>query len=754
MDLSHCSKIRHTKMMKYNVTVLWTALLILLYSTLSSCTTVSSLATTTTTKYGTPKNVTYDDIAITINGKRTLLISGSVHFPRTTPDMWSDILKKSVQAGINTISTYTFWGLHEQQPGSFNFTGNLDLLRFLDLTEQYGLHVLLRIGPYGCGEINYGAFPEWLREVPGVQFRTYNEPYLKYAKRWMDHVLDLVRPRLASNGGNIILVQIENEYGDVIGYHGELGEKYLKWCMEYAKSADTKVPWIMCKGSTAGALETLNSMYPHQQLSSFWKQFPHYPAIVTEEYPGWYNNWGYAYNKRKAVDLAYSVARFFAAGGSGLNYYMWFGGTTFARDSSYLLTTTYDFDAPIDEYGHKMQPKYDHLSKLHYIIQDYAKELLAGNDRPVPTTVGTSQFVYTFGTGARKMTFLCNDATSDWTGTYNGINYTMKSMSVILLNPDGDIMFDTSHTRETTKRTMNPYAKELKFEYWTEPKPGTSQHAPVRTTMTPPEQLSLTHDLTDYAFYTRKIKLARRHKPAIFYLDAVGDVAHLFVDGEYVNSTNLNIEEIRGHYNGTGYAQAITITSGLSSGEHELTFMTVAIGLTKHEGQVGGDNLAMEKKGLWGDITLNGDVITYGNWTTQAGLIGEGLKIFTEHGMKKVDWNSLKNPMYSVTMQRTWWKTTFHHDSNHPAPVTVDFSGMTKGIAWVNGHCIGRYVIIPATRRFGPLQPVDFGQPTQIYYNLPRHWLRHGENHLVFFEELGGNLESVTINHVEYSTEE
>ncbi len=103
----------------------------------------------------------------------------------------------------------------------------------------------MRIGPYICAEINYGGFPEWLKEIEGIQFRTYNQPFMTEMSKWVTKVVDMVRPQLASNGGPIILLQIENEYGSVIDYHGEGGKKYINWCIDFANSLKAGVPWIM-----------------------------------------------------------------------------------------------------------------------------------------------------------------------------------------------------------------------------------------------------------------------------------------------------------------------------------------------------------------------------------------------------------------------------------------------------------------------------------------------------------------------------
>jgi beta-galactosidase len=99
--------------------------------------------------------------------------------------MWPSLMKRSVEAGLNTIETYVFWGLHEPIRGQYDFTNELDLHKFITVAQEHGLNVIVRIGPYICAEINYGGFPEWLRSVPGMRIRTYNEPFMKEMAKYV-----------------------------------------------------------------------------------------------------------------------------------------------------------------------------------------------------------------------------------------------------------------------------------------------------------------------------------------------------------------------------------------------------------------------------------------------------------------------------------------------------------------------------------------------------------------------------------------
>merc|ERR1711915_433290 len=116
--------------------------------------------------------VTYDGTSLIIDGKRRLLISGSIHYPRSTPEMWPGIIDKAKEGGLDCIQTYVFWNMHEPEQGKFNFAGRFDLVAFVKLIQSKGLYVSLRIGPYIESEWSFGGFPYWLRDIPDIVFRS------------------------------------------------------------------------------------------------------------------------------------------------------------------------------------------------------------------------------------------------------------------------------------------------------------------------------------------------------------------------------------------------------------------------------------------------------------------------------------------------------------------------------------------------------------------------------------------------------
>ncbi|KAG6511705.1 hypothetical protein ZIOFF_029782 [Zingiber officinale] len=221
------------------VTTTSTLLLLLIVCFLIS----SSLAT----------NVTYDGRAIIINGERRVLISGSIHYPRSTPDMWPGLIQKAKEGGLDAIETYIFWNAHEPTKREYNFNENLDFIKFIKIVQDAGLFAILRIGPYVCAEWNYGGFPVWLHQIPGVEMRTDNEIFKAEMQNFTTLIVNMVKNErlFASQGGPIIIAQIENEYGNIMDKYGSAGKRYIQWCANLAETLNIGVPWIMCQQADA-----------------------------------------------------------------------------------------------------------------------------------------------------------------------------------------------------------------------------------------------------------------------------------------------------------------------------------------------------------------------------------------------------------------------------------------------------------------------------------------------------------------------
>ncbi|GCE27484.1 hypothetical protein KDA_29680 [Dictyobacter alpinus] len=686
--------------------------------------------------------VGYDSRAILIHGQRTLILSGAIHYPRSTPAMWPELMRQSKEAGLNTIETYVFWNLHERERGVFDFSERLDLFRFCALAEHYGLHVILRIGPYICAETNYGGLPAWLRDVPDMAIRTYNQPFMREKERWVRFLVDYIRPLLASNGGPIILAQLENEYENIASRYGTEGQHYLRWVSELGQALNLGIPLVMCVGAAAGAIETMNGFYAHPMLEQHTFQHPDQPAIWTEDWPGWYDTYGYPHHIRTPQDVAYGVARFIAAGGTGVNYYMWHGGTNFGREAMYLQTTSYDFNAPLDEFG---QPttKLRHLAQLHSILTDYA-DLLLSNERAQPQSLGELQTAYTYANNTYTLTFLCNDAPLPADCSWNEEQVSLPAHSVLLL-VNGQLRFNTSDiaTVHAARRDYQPQEQLIHERSWTtEPLPS---HWPalLRSAVTeekPREQLALTHDRTDYCWYSTTFSTAEEEEGTLSLI-GFADVAHIFIDGKFYATSPTPLIENRGSFEGPAFSQSFRFS--LPVGDHELMILSCAMGLIKGDWMIDA-NMVEERKGLWGHARWNSTVLE-GPWSMQPGLVGEQTAFFAAGGTL-VDWQLVGAEASQEPLR--WWRLTFDRPEA-AGPYVVDLAGMQKGIAWLNGRCIGRYWLARATGELDHWHTnIIFAQntdePTQRYYHLPNEWLQD-KNTLVLFEELGGDPASIAI---------
>ncbi|KAL0317452.1 UNVERIFIED_CONTAM: Beta-galactosidase 15 [Sesamum angustifolium] len=347
--------------------------------------------------------------------------------------MWPDLIKKAKEGGLDAIETYVFWNAHEPLRRQYDFTGNLDLIRFIKTVQDQGLYAVLRIGPYVCAEWNYGGFPVWLHNMPGIEFRTANKVFMNEMQNFTSLIVDMMKKEklFASQGGPIILAQIENEYGNVISSYGDAGKAYMNWCANMANSLDIGVPWIMCQQNDAptSVINTCNGWYCDQ----FTPNNPNSPKMWTENWTGWFKNWGGKDPYRTAEDLAFSVARFFQLGGSFQNYYMYHGGTNFGRTSGGpYITTTYDYDAPLNEFGSLNQPKYGHLKQLHDVLHSIEKTLTYGNISS--TDYGNSVSATIYSTNDQQTCFFGNaNTTTDATVTYQGVKYNVPAWSVSIL---------------------------------------------------------------------------------------------------------------------------------------------------------------------------------------------------------------------------------------------------------------------------------------------------------------------------------
>lgn len=328
-------------------------------------------------------------------------ISGSIHYSRVPRVYWKDRLLKMYMAGLNTIQIYVPWNYHEPVQGVYDFSGSRDLESFLDIANQTGLLVILRPGPYICAEWEMGGLPAWLLQKPNIVLRATDPDYLKAVDSWLAVLLPKMKPWLYNNGGNIISVQVENEYGSYFAcdynYLRHLSVMFQYFLGEDAVlfTTDGNTDWEMNCGTLQGLYATIDFGTDTNITKAFERQrrFERKgPLVNSEFYTGWLDHWGDNHASVETSSVSKMLGDMLALGAS-VNMYMFLGGTNFGywngadQDSRYLpVTTSYDYDAPLSEAG-------DPTDKL-LAIRDVISKFRSLPEGPMPPP--TPKYAYGF----------------------------------------------------------------------------------------------------------------------------------------------------------------------------------------------------------------------------------------------------------------------------------------------------------------------------------------------------------------------
>ena len=297
-----------------------------------------------------------------LDGKPFQIISGEMHYPRIPRDYWRDRLKKARAMGLNAITTYVFWNLHEPRPGVYDFSGQNDVAEFIRLAQKEGLYVILRPGPYICSEWDLGGLPAWLLADPNIVLRSTDSKFMTPAKRWLVRLGKEVAPLQSSRGGPIIAVQVENEYGSFDHDH-----EYMRQIHQaLIKAGLGEALMYTADGANrlaAGTLPDLPAVVnfgpgeTQEAFAALAKFRPGQPLMAGEYWAGWFDSWGLPHHTTDAAeqerDLEWMLSR-----GYSVSIYMFHGGTSFGFmnganfDKTYLpQTSSYDYDAALDESG-------------------------------------------------------------------------------------------------------------------------------------------------------------------------------------------------------------------------------------------------------------------------------------------------------------------------------------------------------------------------------------------------------------------
>lgn len=323
-----------------------------------------------------------------LNGDSMVVKAAEIHYPRIPEPYWEQRIESCKALGMNTICLYVFWNLHEQEEGKFDFTGNKDIAKFCRLAQKHGMYVIVRPGPYVCAEWEMGGLPWWLLKKQDVQLRSLDPYYMERVGIFMKEVGKQLADLQITRGGNIIMVQVENEFGS----YGT-DKPYVSAIRDLVREAGfTDVPLFQCDWSsnfTNNALDDLlwtvnfgTGANIEEQFKKLKELRPETPLMCSEFWSGWFDHWGRKHETRDAATMVSGIKDMLDRNIS-FSLYMTHGGTTFgwwggANNPAYsAMCSSYDYDAPISEAGW-LTPKYYQLRDL---LQQY---LPAGQTLPEP----------------------------------------------------------------------------------------------------------------------------------------------------------------------------------------------------------------------------------------------------------------------------------------------------------------------------------------------------------------------------------
>ncbi|TDD26748.1 beta-galactosidase [Kribbella turkmenica] len=546
-----------------------------------------------------------------LDGRPFRILSGALHYFRVHPDQWADRIEKARLMGLNTIETYVPWNAHSPHPGTFDTSGMLDLERFLREVADAGLYAIVRPGPYICAEWDNGGLPAWLFREPGMGVRRYEPKFMAAVRDYLRNVLGIVRSLQVDQGGPVLLVQVENEYGAF----GD-DQTYLKAVADIIRDAGITVPLVtvdqpvdamLVAGGLDGVLRTGSfGSRAAERLATLRKHQPSGPLMCMEFWDGWFDHWGGRHHTTSVAETAAELDALLAAGAS-VNIYMVHGGTNFGLTSGandkgvYRPTvTSYDYDAPLDEAGNP-------TGKFHAfreVISRYA---------PVPDVVPAS------GTAAPET------------------SAALGSPVRLLADPSG-------------------------WGAW-------SAHEAMPTLEILDVRLALFQASIDV------------DGPALLTVEEVRDRAYVFLDGDPVGVLDRERHD-----------RALMLPRG--RGRLEI--------LVEDQGRVNYGRRIGEPKGLIGPVRLGSAELT--GWSACA-----------------IDLDDLPHLLDGRTPDApgvgpTAWRAGF--EVAEPADHFLSTVAWGKGIAWVNGFCLGRY------SRRGPQETLYVPGPV----------LRPGRNELVVLE--------------------
>lgn len=361
--------------------------------------------------------LTYKGNQFYMDGEPFVVISGAMHYFRIPREYWYDRLLKLKECGFNCVETYTCWNLHEPAEGQFDFSGMLDIAEYVRIANGLGLYVVLRPGPYICAEWDFGGLPAWLLKYNDMDLRCMDEQYLSKVRRYYHALFAQLRPHFAVNGGNIIMLQIENEYGS---YGND--KQYLNAILDMYKdmqidclffTSDGPTYTMLNGGTLPGVLSVANFGSKPKEAFAVMREYfkDQQPYMCGEYWNGWFEHWGEKAHHRDYQEVIDDFKTFMENDWS-INVYMFHGGTNFGFTNGanyfkeYLPTvSSYDYGAVLTEAGDR--------TDMYYKLRDVLVEKY-GSKVPPLTAQESKKKAYgkvTLTEQAKLFENLCNLAT-------------------------------------------------------------------------------------------------------------------------------------------------------------------------------------------------------------------------------------------------------------------------------------------------------------------------------------------------------
>ncbi|RDA91812.1 hypothetical protein CP533_2831 [Ophiocordyceps camponoti-saundersi (nom. inval.)] len=354
---------------------------------------------------GSSARFDYNETHFLLDGKSFQIIGGQMDPQRIPRPYWAQRLKMARAMGLNTIFSYVFWNKFESLPGDWDFSESNDVAHFIHLAQEEGLKVVLRPGPYVCGERDWGGLPAWLSQVPGLKIRENNEQFLHLSRRYINRLGKEIGHLQSTRGGPILMIQLENEYGSFAkdkGYLAEMAEILRANFEVFLYTTDGGNRLYLERGTLPGVLATTDG----DPKSGFIARDEYIteksmlgPQLASEYYITWFDDWSstLAHHsvQKGGIDRIIMDLKWVLQAGHSFNIYMFHGGTNWGYDNGAVwntfrtrpVTTSYDYGAPLDESGRPTEMYH----RLRRLIAEHVPPSSIPNVPQLPEPVQTEE---------------------------------------------------------------------------------------------------------------------------------------------------------------------------------------------------------------------------------------------------------------------------------------------------------------------------------------------------------------------------